>query len=60
MPKWIIYVEGEAVEVFEGSKDEAEARADECWHEQCSPECSVEPYNKQEAVEAGLEDEDDE
>jgi hypothetical protein len=58
--KWIITVEGEGKEIFEGSQNEAESRAEEIWLEETTHDWVVEPYTKELAVETGLEDEEDE
>ena len=58
MPKFIIVVNSEAVEVFEGSKHEAESRAYEMWLDTADQDYGVEPYTKQAAKDYGLEEDE--
>lgn len=56
--KWIIWVNGEATEVFEGTESEAESRAYEVWLESADQDYQAEPYTKEAAKEAGLEEDE--
>jgi hypothetical protein len=58
MPKFIIVVNGEGIEVFEGTESEAGNRAYECWLEAADQDYYAVPYSKGKAEEYGLDEEE--